>query len=35
MKLEKGFIFLQMRYLLTETGKVVIIPVNRSIVRQR
>jgi hypothetical protein len=35
MKLDKGFIFLQMRYLLTDTGKVVIIPVNKSIVRQR
>jgi hypothetical protein len=35
MKLEKGFIFLQMRYLLTETGKVVIIPVNKAVVRQR
>lgn len=35
MKLEKGFIFLQMRYLLTETGKVVIIPVNKAVIRQR
>lgn len=35
MKLEKGFIFLQMRYLLTKTGKVVIIPVNKAVVRQR
>lgn len=35
MKLEKGFIFLQMRYLLTDSGKVVIIPVNKAVIRQR
>lgn len=35
MKLEKGFIFLQMRYLITDTGKIKVIPVNKTIVRER
>lgn len=35
MKLEKGFIFLQMRYVITSSGKIKVIPVNKTIVRQR
>ena len=35
IKLDKGFIFLQMRYVLSNTGKIAVIPVNKSIVRER
>ena len=35
IRLDKGFIFLQMRYVLSDTGKVAVIPVNKSIVRER
>lgn len=35
IKLDKGFIFLQMRYVLSGTGKIAVIPVNKSIVRER
>lgn len=34
-KLENGFIFLQMKYLLSDSGKIVVIPVHKSIVRER
>lgn len=35
IKLEKGFSFLQMRYVISETGKISVIPVHKSIVRER
>lgn len=35
MKLEKGFIFLQMKYRITESGKIIIIPVRQSFTRER
>lgn len=35
IKLEKGFIFLQMKYRLTETGKVIVIPCRKSVIRER
>lgn len=34
-KLSRGFVFLKSRFLLTDTGKVVVIPSRDSIVRQR
>ncbi len=35
LKLEKGFTFLQMRYVVSESGKIVVIPVYKSITRER
>ena len=35
LKLEKGFIFLQMKYTLTKTGKIFIVPVRKTITRER
>ena len=35
MKLEKGFSFLKMRYLITDTGKIIVIPCRKTITRER
>lgn len=35
IKLEKGFVFLQMKYRLTESGKVLVIPVRKTITREQ
>lgn len=33
--LRKGFVFLQMKHLLSETGHITVVPVSKSFVRQR
>lgn len=35
LKLNKGFVFLKMKYILTDTGKVIMIPSKDKIVRER
>lgn len=35
MKLEKGFTFLQMKYRITDTGKIIVIPCSKSLHRER
>lgn len=35
LKLNKGFVFLKMKYILTNTGKVIMIPSKDKIVRER
>lgn len=35
LKLEKGFSFLKMRYFLTESGKILIVPCRKTITRER
>lgn len=35
IKLLQGFTFLKMRYIITETGKIVVIPCRKSIIRER
>lgn len=35
VKLEKGFSFLKMRYLITDTGKIIVIPCRKTITRER
>lgn len=35
VRLSQGFTFLKMRYIITETGRIVVIPCRKSIVRER
>lgn len=35
LKLEKGFTFLKMKYFITKTGKIIVIPCSKSITRER
>lgn len=35
LKLEKGFVFLQMKYRITDSGKIIIKPVQKSFTRER
>ena len=35
VKLEKGFTFLQMKYRITDTGKIIVIPCSKSLHRER
>ena len=35
VKLSNGFTFLKMRYLITDTGKIIVIPCKASITRER